>query len=80
MAQVTWSEEAWVANVGMEGTNGATRGLSVGIDGPGGMVDGVGGEVNKAVQTRWEASSCMFWGADGWIMECGDSEGFYDIS
>ena len=42
------SEEAWVANVGMEGTNGATCGLSMGIDGPGGMVDGVGGEVNDA--------------------------------
>ena len=43
-----WSEEAWVVNVGMEGTNGATCGLSVGIDGLGGMVDGVGGEVNNA--------------------------------
>ena len=33
-------------NVGVEGTNGATHGLSMGIDGLGGMVDEVGGEVN----------------------------------
>ena len=42
MAQATWSEGAWVANVGVEGTNGATCGLSMGI------VDGVGGKVNDA--------------------------------
>ena len=35
-------------NMGVEGMNGATYGLSVGIDGPGGMVDGVGSEVNDA--------------------------------
>ena len=40
------SERAWVVNVGVEGMNGATCSLSMGIDGPGGMVDGVGGEVN----------------------------------
>ena len=39
------SEEAWVVDVGMEGMNGATCGLSMG---PGGMVDGVGGGVNDA--------------------------------
>ena len=44
MMQVTWSEGAWVANVSVEGTNGATCGLSMGIDGLGGAVDGVGGE------------------------------------
>ena len=43
-----WSEGAWVANAGVEGTNGATCGLSMGIDGLGGAVDGVGGEVNNA--------------------------------
>ena len=43
MAQVTWSEGAWVANVGVEGMNGTTCGPSMGIDGLGGMVDGVGG-------------------------------------
>ena len=32
----------------MEGTNGTTHGLSMGIDGLGGAVDGVGGEVNDA--------------------------------
>ena len=32
-------------NAGVEGTNGATCGASVGIDSPGGMVDGVRGEV-----------------------------------
>ena len=48
MAQVTQSEGAWVVNTGVEGTNGATCGLSMGIDGPGGMVDGVGSEVNDA--------------------------------
>ena len=37
-----WSEGAWVANVGVEGTNGTTHGLSMGIDGLGGVVDGVG--------------------------------------
>ena len=41
MVQVMWSEGAWVVNVGVEGTNGATRGLSMGID-------GLGGEVNDA--------------------------------
>ena len=34
--------------MGVEGTNGATHGLSVGIDGLGGAVDGVEGEVNGA--------------------------------
>ena len=46
-----WSEGAWVTNVGVEGvegTNGTTRGLSMGIDGLGGVVDGVRGEVNDA--------------------------------
>ena len=32
----------------MEGTNGATCSLSVGIDDLGGAVDGVGGKVNDA--------------------------------
>ena len=40
MAQAMRSEGAWVVNVGVEGTNGATRSLSEGI------VDGVGGKVN----------------------------------
>ena len=44
MAQVMRSEGAWVANVGVEGTNGATCGLSIGID-------GLGGEVNEASGT-----------------------------
>ena len=39
------SEIAWGANAGMEGTNGATCGVSVGIDSPGSTVDGVRGEV-----------------------------------
>ena len=47
MAQVTRSEGAWVANAGVEGTNGATCSPSVGIDGLGGTVDGVGGKVNE---------------------------------
>ena len=34
--------------MGVEGMNGATHGLSVGIDGPGGMVNGVGGKGNDA--------------------------------
>ena len=42
MAQATRSERARVANVGVEGTNGATCSLSVGIDGLEGAVDGVG--------------------------------------
>ena len=42
MVQVMQSEGAWVANVGVEGMNGATHGLSVSIDGLGGMVDEVG--------------------------------------
>ena len=46
MVQVTQSEGAWVVNVGVEGTNGATCSLSEGIDGLGGIVDGVGGKVN----------------------------------
>ena len=46
MVQVMQSEGAWVANVGVEGMNSITHGLSMGIDGPGGVVDGVGGEVN----------------------------------
>ena len=58
MAQVTWSERAWVANVGVEGTNGTTCGLSVGIDGLGGMVDGVGGEVNDTSST--DEMGCQF--------------------
>ena len=45
---MAWSEGAWVVNAGVEGTNGATNGLSIGIDSLGGMVDGVGGEVNDA--------------------------------
>ena len=49
--QMMWSEEAWVANAGVEGMNGATLGLSVGIDCLGGAVDGVGGEVNNASST-----------------------------
>ena len=43
--QVTRSEGAWVVNAGVEGLNGATRSPSVGIDGLGGAVDGVGGKV-----------------------------------
>ena len=35
-------------NAGVEGTNGATCGPSVDIDGLGGMVDGVRGKVNGA--------------------------------
>ena len=46
--QATWSEGAWVVNVGVEGMNGATHGPSVGIDGLGDMVDGMGGEVKDA--------------------------------
>ena len=49
--QVTWSEGAWVANVSVEGTNGATCGLSMGIDGLGGVVYGVGGKVNDTSST-----------------------------
>ena len=45
---MAWSEGAWVANAGVEGTNGAIHGPSVGIDGLGGMGDGVGGEMNDA--------------------------------
>ena len=48
MAQAMRSEGAWVVNVGVEGTNGTTHGPSVGIDGLGGVVDGVGGKVNDA--------------------------------
>ena len=48
MVQVMQSEGAWVVNTGIEGTNGATHGLSVGIDGLGDVVDGVGGKVNDA--------------------------------
>ena len=51
MVQVTQSEGAWVANMGVEGTNGATCGLSMGIDGLGGMVDGVRSEVNDTSST-----------------------------
>ena len=75
MAQVMQSEGAWVANVGVEGTNGTTRGLSMGIDGLGGAVDGVGGEVNDA--SGADEMGGQFWDAEGWIMECGDSEGFF---
>ena len=46
--QVMRSEGAWVANMGVEGTNGATCSPSVGIDGLGDVVDGVGGKVNDA--------------------------------
>ena len=46
-----WIEGAWGVNAGVEGTNGATRNVGVGIDSPGGMVDGVRGKVN-------DASSC----------------------
>ena len=46
MAQVTQSEGGQVVNVGVEGMNGTTRGLSMGIDGLGGAVDRVGGKVN----------------------------------
>ena len=42
------SEGAWVANAGVEGMNDAIHGPSVGIDGPGGTGDRVGGEVNDA--------------------------------
>ena len=48
MAQAMRSEGAWVANAGVEGTNGATCSPSMDIDGLGGMVDGVGGKVNDA--------------------------------
>ena len=48
MAQATWSEGAQVANAGVVGVNGATCSLSMGIDGLGGVVDGVGGKVNDA--------------------------------
>ena len=43
-----WSEGAQVANTGVEGTTGTTCDPSVGIDGLGGVVDGVGGKVNDA--------------------------------
>ena len=46
MVQVMGSEGAWVANAGVEGTNGTTCSPSVAIDGLGGAVDGVGGKVN----------------------------------
>ena len=49
--QVTQSEGAWVANMGVEGMNSTTHGLSMGIDGLGGVVVGVGGEVNEASGT-----------------------------
>ena len=62
--------------MGMEGTNGATCGLSMSIDGLGGMVDGVGGEVNNASSTD-EMGGQFLHVLDGWIMECGDSEGFF---
>ena len=39
------SEGAWVVNPDVEGMNGAIHGPRVGIDGPGGVGDGVGGEV-----------------------------------
>ena len=48
MVQATQSEGAWVVNAGVEGTNGGTCSLSMGIDGLGGAVDGVGGKVNNA--------------------------------
>ena len=32
----TWTEGAWGANAGAEGANGATHGVSMGIDGLGG--------------------------------------------
>ena len=48
MVQVTQSEGAWVANAGVEGMNGATCSPSVGIDGLGDTVDGMGGEVKDA--------------------------------
>ena len=77
MAQVMWSEEAWVANMGMEGTNGATHGLSVGIDGLGGMVDGVGDEVNNASSADEMGGQFLHVLGHRGIMECGDSEGFF---
>ena len=46
--QATQSEGAWVVNMGVEGMNGITCSPSVGIDGLGGAVDGVGGKVNDA--------------------------------
>ena len=48
MAQAIRFEGAWVANTGVEGMNGATHGPSMGIDGLGSTVNGVGGEVNDA--------------------------------
>ena len=42
------SEGAQVVNAGVEGMNGATCGPSMGIDGLGAAVDGVGGKVNNA--------------------------------
>ena len=53
----TWTEGAWGANAGAEGVNGATHGVSVGIDGPGGHggwcelsvgINSLGGMVNGA--------------------------------
>ena len=47
--------------MGVEGMNGATCGLSMGIDGLGGAVDGVGSEVNDAeisyTPGRWNPTS-----------------------
>ena len=47
MVQVMRSEGAWVVNTGVEGMNGTTHTLSMGIDGLGGKVndtDKIGGQ------------------------------------
>ena len=60
MAQAMQSEGAWVVNMGVEGTNGATCGLSMHIDGLGGMMEGVGGKVNNA-----DEIGAQFWHVPG---------------
>ena len=56
---------AWGANTGAESTNGATHNACVGIDSPGGAVDGVRGKVND---------THMFWGAlHPGTCKCGDT-------
>ena len=73
MGQVMQSEGVWVANASVEGTNGTTHGPSVGIDGLGGVVDGVGVEVNDASGT--DKMGGQFLHVPGCRGLCGDSEG-----
>ena len=44
----TQTEGAWGVNAGAEDANGAIHGVSMGIDGPGGVVDGVRGVIHLA--------------------------------